>query len=175
MSNPLLRPDERLRRAALTDAEGRSLFADDAQATPTTENVVDANSSPLQSPNYTPGDNLEPNYQPQYETILPHRADSLLLMSLLGFLFTFGLVLPFFTIYAGYGIILGFLGVMLSVIAALQTFQELTGMSRGAIDNSGRNLMIIAYCLSMSGVVMGIGVILWVVVLIYRGVMDLNL
>lgn len=175
MSNPLLRPDDRFRRPELTDAEGRSFFADDAKTSSQPVNENDSNAPILAAPAHDPQAQGGPSYQPQYETVLQHRAGFFLAMSGLGFLFTFGLILPFITIYAGYGIILGFLGVMLCVVAALQSYQELTGISQGAIEPSGRDNLIIAYCLAMGGVVLGIGVILWVVILIFQGVMDLNL
>jgi hypothetical protein len=178
MTNPLLRPDDRLKRPALTDAQGRNLFADQTpkeELNASQQDPSETNAPLLAAPAYDPVAQSGPSYRPQYETILPHRAPSLLRMSVIGFIFTLGLVLPFITIYAGYGLLFGFLGVMLCMVTALQAYQELTGMSNGAIDASGRDLMIIAYCLAMGGVLIGLAVMLWVGVFVYRGVMDLNL
>jgi hypothetical protein len=179
MTNPLLRPDDRFRRPDLVDKEGRSVFGDvNSTVEPVETPAKNIASSPENSSDanpLTPSAATGPTYEPTYQTMLPHRAYGISWLSACGFLFTCLLVLPFVTVYAGYGIIFGFLGVILSVVAVLQAYEELSGMSRGAIDSSGRDTMIIAYCLALGGVVIGIGVMLWVIIMVMYGVMDLNL
>lgn len=180
MTNPLLRPDDRFRRTPLVDEAGRSVFGDE------TPEIKQDNFNPNHAPHTPaasseanplapPSPTADPSYQPTYQTMLPHRAYGISWLSACGFLFTCLLIVPFVSEYVGYGIIFGFLGVILSVVAVLQAYEELSGMSRGAIDASGRDTLIIAYCLAMGGVVIGIGVILWVIIMVMYGVMDLNL
>jgi hypothetical protein len=168
MTNPLLQPDDRFRRPTLLDQSGRSLFGEE-NSPAKIENTVDAD-NPLPAVPVA-----GPSYQPTFQTILPDRSYSITWLSIVGFAFTCSLILPFVSIYVGYGIIFGCLGIILSVVAVLQAYEELSGISLGAIDARGRNTVIIAYCLALSGVVIGVGVILWVLIMVMYGVLDLNL
>jgi hypothetical protein len=166
MTNPLLQPDDRFRRASVVDAQGKNRFADDAT-------VGSASSANASNPLAAPADSTQPAYQPQFQTAYPHRGRFVAWLGTLGFLLCWCLLLVYVS-QVMLGMAAAILGISLSLAGVVLGYQELSGMTTGAIDPAGRSSALLGYRLGLAGVVLGIGAVLCVIALIMRGIVEFN-
>jgi hypothetical protein len=164
MSNPLLQPNDRFRRPGVVDPEGKNRFADEG---PASESTPVDRSNPLAAP----VDASQPAYVPQYQTTYAHRGVLVLVLGGLGFVASWGVLLISIQQF-GLGISLTIVGIALSLASVVLGYQELTGMSAGAIDASGRNRALLGYRLGLAGLVLGFGFLAGLVVQIWRGIIE---
>lgn len=165
MSNPLLQPDGRFRRPSVVDEQGRNRFGDEGEQTPVHSN--DALLAP-------PVDDAEPVYQPHYQAIVPHRGGLIAGLGVTGFAMSWLLLLAL-TSYAYLGLAASFFGVALSLGTCVIGYQDLKGMSLGAIDERGREGTLLGFRFALAGVFVGGGAAITVIYLIVRGFIELGL
>jgi hypothetical protein len=167
MSNPLLQPDGRFRRANVADEQGRNRFADE-QGAASPENVSNhILAAPL-------GGDATPGYQPRYQVSWSHRGPLVAWLGVIGCGLSWMLLLAF-TRFTYLGLAASLFGVALSLATAVIAYQDLKGMSLGAIDLAGRSATLLGFRFALAGIFVGGGAALAVVWLIVRGVVELGL
>jgi len=163
MTNPLLQPDGRFRRDSIVDSAGRNRFADEQ------EQSTLPDSSDVLTP---PGDVAQPSYHPHYATHYPHRGQFIAWLGGSGFFLTL-LVLLVFTRYALIGFFAAVVGVSLSLATVVVGYRELSGMTSGAVDPSGRGPALLGFRLALASFVLGVGALVLTVGIIVRIIMEL--
>lgn len=167
MSNPLLQPGDRFRRPSVVDAEGHNRFAELPSATGEGANTQ-RNDELLAAPS----DSSPVAYQPEYVAALPHRGGFIAGLGAAGF-FLCWLLLLTFTDYILLGVIASLLGVTVSLATLILGYQDLKGMTVGAIDPQGRPMTLLGFRLALAGVLLGGGAVVTVVGLLIRGILEL--
>ena len=168
MSNPLLQPSDRFRRESVADEQGRNRFAEE-------EEVVEASGSGGGELLASPADEGPPAYQPRYTTALPHRGTFIAWLGSAGFAASWLLLLAFSPRWVLLGVAASFLGVALSLAAAILGYHDLKGMSLGAVDPEGREGTLLGFRLAIAGIFIGGGAALCVIWLIVRGIIEIVL
>ena len=167
MSNPLLQPNDRFRRPSVVDAEGHNRFgelpsAEAEEATARRDNNLLA----------SPSDSSPVAYQPEYVAALPHRGRFIAGLGTAGF-FLCWLLLLTFTDYILLGVVASLLGVTVSLAALVLGYQDLKGMTLGAVDPEGRSATLLGFRLALAGVLLGGGAVVTVIGLLIRGILEL--
>jgi len=165
MSNPLLQPDKRFRRESLADEQGRNRFAE-------SDDVVEAATVSGGEILAAPSEPGPPAYQPHYTAALPHRGGFIAGLGATGFAVSWLLLLSFSPSWVVVGVAASFLGVALSIAAAIVGYHDLKGISLGAIDPAGRDKTLLGFRLALAGIFLGGGAALAVIWLAVRGIID---
>lgn len=164
MSNPLLQPDGRFRRESVLDEDGRNRFAEPLQASQA-EDI---------GPLAAPADAGRPAYQPRYTESYAHRGFLVVTLGASSFAICWLLLLTY-TRYMLLGIAGAAVGMALAIATLIIGYHDLSGMTRGAIDATGRGQTILGFRLALSALFMGIGGLTYVIWLLYRGIVELAL
>lgn len=142
--NPLEGMEQRF-----ADAEGKNPYADENAATTGTDDNVFA------PPNPTAGE--QPDYQPVYQDILPHRARRMQTLAIVGFVLSVSLgVISIWTMYA---LILSICNLALTISTWMMSRGEYRAIVAGAMSQDGRRKTLVAMWLAIAGSMVSFGVV----------------